>query len=368
MLLRAYKSFHDTNGISVKENIRVLVTGVGGRSVGNQILHALLLREKDYIITAVDADPFSFGLYEVDRRFIIPRAYDRRYIEAMISLIRSEGIQVVLPGTEAELFVLSQNRGLIEATGSILLAARSEVIGLCANKVRLAEWLNARGFGIPRMASVSEWRNLARETGFPLVGKPVENTGGSRNVVLLKDETEILKYLDESSGTEVFFQEYIADSEGEFTVGVCMARDGKVIDSIVLRRKLIGLSLGAKRTIAGKDYTISTGYSQGYIINHPRIRSLCEQLASALHISGPLNIQCRVIHGEVKVFEVHPRFSGTTSIRADVGFNEPDILIRNFLGGEIFERINYQINVAAIRAFRSCIVPTGEMESVKRIL
>ena len=35
--------------------------------------------------------------------------------------------------------------------------------------------------------------------------------------------------------------------------------------------------------------------------------------------------------GKVKVFEINPRFSGTTSIRAIVGYNEPDILLRRHL-------------------------------------
>jgi carbamoyl-phosphate synthase large subunit len=81
---------------------------------------------------------------------------------------------------------------------------------------------------------------------------------------------------------------------------------------------------------------------------------------------GPANIQCRLVGDEVKVFEVHPRFSGTTSIRAMVGFNEPDILIRNYLFNESFDRLNYQTNVAAIRAFQNLIVPISEINAVPK--
>jgi carbamoyl-phosphate synthase large subunit len=34
------------------------------------------------------------------------------------------------------------------------------------------------------------------------------------------------------------------------------------------------------------------------------------------------------------VFEINPRFSGTTLLRALAGFNEPDLLIRKHLLGE----------------------------------
>jgi carbamoyl-phosphate synthase large subunit len=62
---------------------------------------------------------------------------------------------------------------------------------------------------------------------------------------------------------------------------------------------------------------------------------------------------------------VHPRFSGTTSIRASAGFNEPDVLIRNFLFGETIGRLDYRHNVAAIRAFQHTLVPLEAMDMEK---
>jgi carbamoyl-phosphate synthase large subunit len=118
--------------------------------------------------------------------------------------------------------------------------------------------------------------------------------------------------------------------------------------------------------IDGHRYTLSSGYSQGFIIKHTLIQEYCEYLAMKLGMRGPANIQCRLVGDEVKVFEVHPRFSGTTSIRAMVGFNEPDILIRNYLFNESFDRLNYQTNVAAIRAFQNLIVPISEINAVPK--
>ena len=54
----------------------------------------------------------------------------------------------------------------------------------------------------------------------------------------------------------------------------------------------------------------------------------------ALGCRGAVNIQCRMVESKVYVFEINPRFSGTTSLRAMVGYNEPDILIRKHLLGE----------------------------------
>ncbi|MFM6151428.1 MAG: ATP-grasp domain-containing protein, partial [Sphaerospermopsis kisseleviana] len=290
------------------------------------------MSDRNYDITVTDADPFSFGLFQVEKRFLVPPAsLTKAYMDSIIRIVRSGNIQILIPGTEVELLVLAQNRTLIESQNCVLLANPLSVVELCANKWLLAEWLSSNGFLTPRSAKSSDWQLLANEVGFPLIGKPTVNTGGSRHVAILKDESELLRYLEETANIEVIFQEYIDAADDEYTVGVCVDASGHIIDSIVIKRKLTGLSLGTQRVIKGRTYTLSTGYSQGFIIDEPKIRSVCENLVMSLGGRGPLNIQCRLIDDKVIVFEVHPRFSGTTSIRADVGFNEVDLLIRNFL-------------------------------------
>ncbi len=62
-----------------------------------------------------------------------------------------------------------------------------------------------------------------------------------------------------------------------------------------------------------------------------RFTAFCEKVASALGSTGPLNIQCRKDGEDIYVFEINPRFSGTTSMRALCGYNEPETLIRKHL-------------------------------------
>jgi carbamoyl-phosphate synthase large subunit len=78
---------------------------------------------------------------------------------------------------------------------------------------------------------------------------------------------------------------------------------------------------------------ISSGVSQGRIGKFKKITDQCRKIAEALESHGPLNIQCRVVDGVVHVFEINPRLSGTTSLRALIGFNEPDLLIQRHLKG-----------------------------------
>ena len=353
--------------LQVDDKINVLVTGVGGGSVGHQILHALLLQEDKYQITAVDADRYSFGLYQVTDRCVVPLASDEQYMPAIIALVRDRKIQVVLAGTEAEMQVLGAQRAALQDEGCLLIGNPQGVIDLCGNKYKLAEWLSENGFITPDTVQGGDWRSLVSRKGFPIVGKPCSNSSGSRNVVILNSDEEVERYLAGFNSAEIIFQEYCGCADEEYTVGVCLDGDSRVIDTLVLQRRLSGITLGAKRVIGEQSYALSTGYSQGFVVENEVVQGACERLVKALGMQGPANIQCRVAEGKVFVFEVHPRFSGTTSLRADVGFNEPDILLRTFLKGERVERQAYRRGVAVIRAFQSVVVPLEEMDGVQRI-
>ena len=343
----------------------VLVTGVGGRSVGHQILHGLLLAGSKYRIVACDADSFSYGLYQVPCRYRLPRADSGDYLEALLSVVTQEHVDVVLPGTEPEVRVIANAIEVLARAGCTAIVNPSAVVQLCSNKATLYRWLEDNGFTVPRSAPVSEWSSLAAACGFPLVAKPTAETGGSKNVALLNDEAEVRQYLTNlPTGLEVIFQQYVDGPDSEYTVGVMITKTGQIIDSIVMHRNLVGLSLGTERKIDGKRYALSTGYSQGYFVKDPFVQSQCEELALKIGACGPMNIQCRVSGDKMYVFEVHPRFSGTSSFRAEAGFNEPDVLIRNFCLNEKFGRLPYRTNVAAIRAFAHQIVPMEELDAV----
>ena len=71
-----------------------------------------------------------------------------------------------------------------------------------------------------------------------------------------------------------------------------------------------------------------------------------------------MNIQCRYVDGRVIVFEINPRFSGTTSLRAMVGYNEPDCLFReHVLRERVVRRFPYGSGVI-LRGLEETLVAT----------
>src|SRR5258708_24294302 len=107
-------------------------------------------------------------------------------------------------------------------------------------------------------------------------------------------------------------------------------RAGRVVGRIAFRGvSEPRLSVGSG-TSAG---VISTGYSQGWIAAYPAVGSTAERIASAAGSLGPLNVQGRLRNGEFIPFEVNPRFSASSYLRAMAGFNEVDMYLDHLLNG-----------------------------------
>jgi carbamoyl-phosphate synthase large subunit len=271
-------------------------------------------------------------------------------------------IHAVIPGTESEAAILSKHA--TELSPAVVIANRPELMPFMLDKFSATSKLRELGCDVIPTVPLQDWQQLLDVYGFPIVVKPTRGSGGSRGVHIVTDQQQLqrlLQLVDTSSAPCA--QPYVGSSEQEYTVGVLSHFDGTIIDSIIMKRKLIGLSLLEAKQSGEQSIAVSTGYSQGFIVRDAEIRDFCERLALNLDSRGPLNIQLRIDNrtGKPLVFELHPRFSGTTPIRADVGFNEVDLLLRNALFGERFGRINYRSDVAAIRAFEHVIVPVTDL-------
>ena len=265
----------------------------------------------------------------------------------------------MIPGTEIEVETLLKHQNQIPVP---VIANRKEIIPLMTDKSLMkAKMIELQLPFIPDYP-IEQWESAARDFGWPLIAKPSVGSGGSRGLAILLNSEEVTNYIrNVALQSKTIVQPYIGDSNEEYTVGILSDKSGALIDSIVMRRKLVGLSLLDSRKASDRSYAISTGYSQGYFIKDEEIQTFCEDIAVKIGSRGPLNIQLRRQNKKLYVFEVHPRFSGTTTMRADVGFNEPEILLKNHLFGETFARLNYEYDVAVIRAFEHVVVKVSEM-------
>ena len=199
---------------------------------------------------------------------------------------------------------------------------------------------------MPRWQSVASLDDLAAIDMLPAVLKPSVGGGGSMNLFLAQTRAELDTFGRYLLGLypEFIVQEYVGTPETEYTVGVLHTMDGEYVNSIAIRRHL-GAAISSRirvpnisgRADLGPTLVISSGFSHGDIGRFPEVTAASERIAKALGARGAVNVQCRLVDGEIYVFEINPRFSGTTSLRSMVGYNEPDVLIRHHVFGEPIE-------------------------------
>lgn len=334
------------------EPVTVVVTAVGGGGLGEQLIKALRLASTPYRIIGTDMAAASKGRAEVDHFEQVPPARDAGFVPALLDLCRRHGARAVLCGSEAEIAVLDRNREAFAAAGLFVPIQPGAVLDICLDKVKTAAFLAEHGFATPAYARITSREELDAFPHLPAVVKPSTGGGGSANLFLAQKREELVffgEYLLRQY-REFIVQEYVGTPQTEFTAGVLLDMDGNLWNSIAVRRNILtALSNRLRepnrtgRAELGSVLAISNGVSQGEIGAFPEVCGECERIAQAIGARGAINIQCRVQGGRVYVFEINPRFSGTTSLRAMVGYNEPDLLIRrHVLGEEIAPRFAYR--------------------------
>lgn len=336
----------------MREPIGTMVTGVGGGGHGEQILKALRLADTPYEIIGGDMNPYSEGLAHVDYPYILPPVTDPDYLPAVLRVCRKHGVRALFHGSEPELKMFSAHREEIESQGILLPVNPAAVIDLCMDKFKTFTWLREHGFTSPETMLITSRDDLKRVDFLPAVLKPSVGGGGSNNLFLAQTKREA-EFLGESLLDNIgpfIVQQYVGTTDSEYTVGVLCDLDGNFINSIAVKRMILsGLSNRIKIGNRmgddgfGEILGISSGVSQGDIGPYPEVTGPCERVTLEMGCRGAVNFQCRYFEGSVYVFEINPRFSGTTSLRAMVGYNEPDILIRrHVLDEEIEPRFPYR--------------------------
>jgi carbamoyl-phosphate synthase large subunit len=347
------------------EEVTALVTAVGGIGVGEQILKALLLAGQYRLVaTDIDASCPQFAL--ADAAEVLPPAGHPNYVFELFRVCKCHEVDVLFVGSEAELLVVSKVRQQFADAGILLAVNAPDTVMLCMDKNLTSAFLRANGFQVPRHLVVSTHQQVQEIDWYPVVVKPFRGGRGSRDCFIAQDPSQLnalLSYLAPERSM-LMVQEYVGDEDSEYTVGVLHDLDGNFLNSIAVHRRL-DLPLSIRQSVdnltehveLGPRLVISSGISQGTVGTYPEVTRTCEEIAQALGARGPINVQCRLVDGEVVVFEINPRFSGTTSLRALVGYNEPDILIQHHLyGAAIPKRFPYR-PAMVLRSLREWATP-----------
>jgi carbamoyl-phosphate synthase large subunit len=310
---------------------KVMIAGIGGASLGTEIGKCLLLAKK-YEVFGCDISSTAYGLYNKD--FTETYHINRDdYLAEVLKLCHQTGAQWLIPGGEQPNALLSAAAEPLAREGVRVVTNDTAIVGLFSDKQATFNKLAACGIPIPKTAEFNNVNDL-QYVGLPCIVKPATGSGGSASVFFAVTTDEVLVYAEfiRRNGSVPIVQEYVGDDEGEFTIGVLSLPDGRVVGSIALRRVL-----DAKLSVAyrGRGGVVSSGYSQGYIDAFPDLCQQAERIANVIQSRGPINIQGRVRNGVLIPFEINPRFSASTYLRALAGFNEIDMLLGYLINSEL---------------------------------
>lgn len=308
--------------------IKVLIAGIAGASLGTEIAKALALHGGKYEIYGSDISPLAYGHHQggFKKTFTVSRT---DYIADISRVMKENGIQVLIPGGEEPMNLLAPHAAEFAASGTLFAGNDPAVVATCGDKDKCFKALDAIGAAMPRTL-VPETDAEIDAFAFPAIVKPATGSGGSAFVFLALDAAEAKAYVTyiRTNGRQPLLQEYVPETEGEYTVGVLSLPDGTVWGAIAMRRLFHSKLSVLMRAKAG---LISSGYSQGLIRPEPAIEKTCIGIARAMGSRGPFNVQGRVKNGVFMPFEINPRFSASTYLRAMAGFFEIDAYISALL-------------------------------------
>lgn len=289
--------------------MRIAVTATGG-GVGQSIIKAL---KGHHEVIALNSDRLGAGLYMVDESYLIPKANDPYFVEEVISICEEANIDILFPGMDCELGVLSESKDLFLDNGIHLIISDSNVINIADDKLLTQEFLRAND--LPHLDTTDTFRYLLKE-----------RKGGARSQGIVE-----VSYRDYEGYVS---QEYVDGDE--YTCGT-VTLGGVFRGCIIMRRELRD----------GDTY-------KAFVEKNSVIESICERVCNQLKPYGAMNIQLRLKDGIPYIFELNARCSGTTGARALAGFNEPLMIAHYIEHGNIPD---YEIReISILRYWQELVV------------
>lgn len=295
---------------------RVFVSGASG-IVGYGVLKSLRQAQmcRLYGSTIYDVSPACCFSDEV---ILAPQTASPEYIPWLTGLIKIKKIDMIIPAIEIDMEVWNEHRETLEKTGAVVLLNRAELIRCCLDKLHFFNVLleNDLQCRIMSYESVAAIENFDQS----FVIKPKKGFGSKD--IYYANSFEDLKQYENLIGSTHFVQEYVGNLTEEYTVSCFFDKDSKICAMIALKRQL-----------SRQGFTEIAETADAEIF-----RDTILELAKIFKPVGPTNFQFRVHHGQVKLLEINPRISSSTSIRCLLGYNESQMSMEYFLENRTIEQ------------------------------
>jgi len=305
---------------------KILVSGAGSL-LGQGIIQSIKSLKKKYEIYGADYLEDAIGLYWSKKGYILPdilksKKNEKKWLSKITRIIKKHKINYVIPGLDFELPIFSKYKKILETNcNCIIVVSDIKVIKIFKDKWLTFKYLKNNNFLYPDSTLPRELNNFLKKNKFPLIVKPrIGST--SKNVFLVRSKLELKEALKKCK--KPLIQEYIYNNNNEYTCGIIFdPKKNRCLSSVVLNRQLKN----------GNTIKASLKKDKKYL----QINSFITSVAKRIKPFGPLNFQLCLTSQGPKIFEINPRFSGTTPLRNLFGVNEIQIFLDSLEGKKIYK-------------------------------
>jgi len=291
----------------------ILVSGASG-IVGYGALKALKNAELNLrlIGTTIYEDSVAQGFCDIFEK--APMTTAPNYLDWLVGVVGKHQIDMIIPGIDADHLHWSQNRASLTNAGTKVLLNNPELVDLCKDKWLFYNRLINKGalYAIPTSLS-SDFSSMSEAYGLPLLLKPREGFG-SKGIVRVSDEKSWNQHKDRI-GSILMVQPVVGSDDEEYTTSAYCDGEGGYYACMTLRREL---------SIDG--YT-----EKAEVIESTQIHEALSVLCAIFCPVGPTNFQFRKTNDGLKLLEINPRISSSTSIRTAFGYNESKMAVEEHL-------------------------------------
>lgn len=340
-----------------------------GSGVGQSVVDSCRLSSLCTRTIGLGNNPLAYGLYECEDHAYLPSYYDPDYIDGLLSVCSSKAIDILVPGHDDEALVLSDNIEKFAALGVEVIVSGADLIRVCRAKETMAESFPTIADLFVKSFTLDEAREFAvrGELELPLLAKPRDGYA-SKGIVIVNsecdldkiDDTLILQELAIPHVGDPYYSNYVKSllkgsnfQVAEISVQLLADKEGQIRAQCATYNKL---NNGIPIEILPYENSI--------------VNSAIERLVPLLQLKGlkgPINIQGRLTDRGFKIFEINPRFTGITGLRAVMGFNEVDACLRHWGFNESMKNITLNPIVFGIRQTTNKAIHLSRNGQVERL-
>lgn len=297
--------------------MNVLVLAVGS-PLGQSIVKALTSSRLSLRVHGADISDLAAGFYLPGvRAVLLPPVKDPAYFERLNAYINEHAVRAIFPVIAPEHEFFARHADHFRGLGVEIVTCAPHVYRLCNDKYESMMHLRSRGVDAPDTTlcrTDDEVEGFLARTSFPVFLKP-RSGASSADTFKIRNRDQLFGILGAYPRDYFVAQAFLGDPR-DFTAGVYVSRDRSFRATLMIERELkFGLSY------------------RGVVFNDDELARYCLNVADAIASHFSINVQFKIVDGRPYTYEINPRLSSTTSVRAHFGFNEPDMIMHELRGG-----------------------------------